>query len=456
VASTTQTDLNTVMRDKPSFIIVPETAAWKDNPVFRVMKSRVNRDAFVGKRIEVKIKTKIGGYAEGYAESQDIPGGRSATWATQYIDLKSVIANAQLTHQAISRVSKADLSWIDAVTDSLADMRTYHNYLLEVATLGNGTGIVAEVSGAADGGSNVVTVSCNNAYPDNMIENVQALRKGMLVDFYQSDATTVRLANQEITAVTPAKRTPAGSYAAGVGTFTFTHAAGHGIVDGDLVVLKNSLNALPMGLAGMVQASASFQATYGRVATFQNLARASYPSLQAALLRAEDFGLTSESPANGTPTLWAPSVISDAIGDAEATSGVLVTDLFMHVDTATALNRLNAATNQIAVQVSSTTGIQQVVVGNQMAKVFETADGRQIPIHACRTYPRHCITGFSADAAHWSPAEEFDFIRMYGDIWGPTKDDRRWDFEAPYAGSYQFWMERCDGSFTIQDLRTDV
>lgn len=455
MATSILSDLNTVMRDFPSFIIVPENAGWKQNPVLQVLKSRVDRDAFKGKRIEVKIKTKIGGYAEGTTETQDIPGGRSATWATQYVDLKRVIANAQLTSESIDRVKKGDNAWIDAVADSLADMRLYFNYVLEIACLGNGTGIVAEVSAAADSGG-VVTVTCDNDYTKMGIENTQALQKGMLVDFYQSNGTTLRLANKEVTAVTVGKRTAAGAYAVPTGTFTITHAPGHGIVDGDLVVLKNSLNALPMGLGGIVQDGTHFTAVYGRVATFQNLTRTSYPSLQSTIYQATDFGLTSESPVDGVPTLWAPSTISDAITEAEANSGVLVTDLFCHSDLASALNRLNASSNSISVNVAATTGIQQIVVGNQHAKFFETADGRQIPIHVCRTMPRYVLKGVSADTLHWSVDEEFDFLRLFGDIWGPTKDDRKADYEAPFRGRYELWTERCDGSFDLQDLRVDV
>jgi hypothetical protein len=50
---------------------------------------------------------------------------------------------------------------------------------------------------------------------------------------------------------------------------------------------------------------------------------------------------------------------------------------------------------------------------------------------------------------------EFDWLRLFGDIWGPSKGDRKTDWEAPYGGYLQFAWDRCDNMALVQDLRSD-
>ena len=458
MAAVTLTELNDVQRDWASMIIVPEHAEWADNPVLKVLKTRIDRTAFRGNRIEIKMKTAMGGIAQGFTDNVAIPVGEAPDWVTQYIDLKWIIANAQLTHQATQRAVKGDNSWINSMDDALSDMMLRFNHLQEVSANGNGTGFVAEVSAASDDSAtpNIVTVSCDQAYTDNGFENVQALLPGDYVDIYQSNGTTIRVTKAKVITVTEGLRTANGSYAAATGTFTVAVALGHGIVNGDLVCMNGSLNRLPMGLGGMVQDGTHYTATYGRVSTFQNLARSGRAGLQSYMLQATDFGIATESPADGVPTLWGLSVVSDAITVVQRRSGLKVTDLFMHGDTATAIDTLNQSEKGITVNVANTAGTFQTAAGKRYARQFIAPDGHLIDIHACDTMPRHVIRGVAADAIHWSPAEEFNFLRMYGDVWGPTKGDSYVAYEAPFTGAYQMWCERCDGFFEISDLRVDV
>ena len=150
MAAVTLAELSDVMRDWPSMTIVPEHAEWADNPVLKVLKTRIDRTAFRGNRIEVKMKTAMGGIAQGFTDNVAIPTGEAPDWVTQYIDLKEIIANAQLTHQATRRAVSGDNSWINSMDDTLKDMMLRLNHLMEVSANGNGTGFVAEVSGAVD------------------------------------------------------------------------------------------------------------------------------------------------------------------------------------------------------------------------------------------------------------------------------------------------------------------
>ncbi len=97
----------------------------------------------------------------------------------------------------------------------------------------------------------------------------------------------------------------------------------------------------------------------------------------------------------------------------------------------------------------------QPAVGARVARAFEKSNGRVIPIYACRTLPRNVLYGVALDAMGWHPETEFDFLRLYGEVWMPSKDDRKANFEAPYYGSYNISSSRCDGHFVIQDMSTE-
>lgn len=194
----------------------------------------------------------------------------------------------------------------------------------------------------------------------------------------------------------------------------------------------------------------------GAVTTFQNLTRATYPCLQSKVYQATDFGPASETPSDGTPCSWDLGTVSDAIDEAETASGKKVGGLFVHGELAKAMDRLNKATNGVSVTVGSIDQAAQAIVGTRNTRTFEKSDGSRIPIYICRTLPRNVLYGLAIEVMGWHPEQDFDWLRLYGNVWGPTKDDRYANFEAPYYGSYNLSSQRCDGHLCIQDMSTAV
>lgn len=446
------------MKNWPSGIIVPEDVHWDQVPVFKALKPMIDRSAFRGENIEVLIQTGVGGAFEAFSENQDIPAGAAPAYVKQLIPLREIIANAQLTLQVRNRGIAGDNAWGNAVRVAIEDMFKRFYFGLERATLGAGNGFLARADAVAvvDNGD-TLTVSCDNTYDTDGIENVQLIQVGDLIDIYNGSSSTLRDATTVDLPVTAVSFGNRNNSSATVGTVTFTLADDPGISDGDCIYLANSRGIMPMGVMGAVQgASTDDYIAPNAVTTFQNLTRTSYPSLQSVIYQATDFGPSAESPSDGTPCSWDPSVITDAIDVAEDNSNSKIGVLLMHGELAKALDRQNKSFNSVTVNVGSVGAAQQPVVGSQYSRSFEKSDGSIIPIYVCRTLPRNMMHGLAVEKMGWHPDTEFDYLRLYGDIWGPTKDDRKANFEAPYYGAYNLSFERCDCHFTAQDLSTAV
>jgi hypothetical protein len=241
-----------------------------------------------------------------------------------------------------------------------------------------------------------------------------------------------------------------------VGSFTFAAASTLSIADNDIAYLYDSKDKLPMGLLGIVQDGTSYSGA-AQLSAFQNLNRADYSSLRARMYKAQDFGLSSESPSNGTPTAWDLSVISDAIADVWRGGGKGKVDMLLcSANLAMAIMRRNRSESNITVNVSSTDRENQGAVGSMFANKFIAPDGRLIPIKVVETIPENVLYGLCLEDLSWYPFGDFDFIREYGDIWEPSRGDRKTNVEAPYGGFYNIGAERCDNCFVIQDMRTDI
>ena len=457
MAAITLSDLNNYMKNLPSGAIVPEEMEWKQVPLFNALKGMIDREAFKGSYIEVLVKTAVGGAAQAFAENVAIPSGYAPAYVKQLIGLKEIIANAELTLQIKNQAIGGDASWGVAVDEALKDMFLKFYKLNERAALGAGKGYVARVASASYAGT-TLTITCDNKYNTDGIENTEQLVVGDRVDIYRGSSAVTNCTGLPVTAVTPGYRTAAGSYAFVNGTVAVTIAADPTLADNDEIYLVNTYtNGLPAGLLYFIQgATTDDYAGTQAITTFQNLTRSSYPCLQATIYQATDFGPTSESPSDGVPCSWDLSVVTDAIVAAERNSGEPITDLFVHDYIAMAMNSLNKSDNNMSVQVSTTGATHQVAVGGQYAKTFEKPDGSTCQVHVCSTLPRHVMHGIPRSSMRWHPQTEFDFLRLYGDIWGPTKGDSYANFEAPYYGAYNLSARRCDGMFSLQDLRWDV
>jgi hypothetical protein len=407
------------------------------------------------------VNTDWGYTGVGFTDNQDIPEGHPPTDRKMLIALKQVLANAQVTMQSRDRATGGAASWGNIVERSVSNLlERDFPWACELACVGNGKAVLAEVVSCvyAAGPPKTITFTCDNNYTNSGIENVQLIRKGMYVDIYAAGLAALTDASAtglKVTAVSFGNRK---NGAATTGTFTVEVSSdwSAAVADGDIVVLAYSVNKLPQGLLGLVQDGTHFAGDF-QLATFQNLARGSYPSLRSLIYEATDFGPESEAPADGTPCSWDLSVVSDAMSGVEnGGGGGLVSALFCHGDLARAIYRLGKAEASMSVTVTTTAQQKQPAVGSEYATVFRCPDGRDIPIYRCKTLPANVLYGMTMRDLRWHPLGDFDWLRLYGGIWGPTKGDRKANFEAPYGGYYEISAERCDNSFCIRDMRTDV
>jgi len=444
-------DLNNYMKNYPSQKVVPNEIMG--SPLLEALKENIDTEAFRGENIEILVKTRQPFTGKAHYEDADIPYPKDTAFVKQLIPLREVIVNAGLTRQAMMRATGGAASWGRIVDDVLRDQQIDFKWLLNLACMGNGTAALARVSTVANT-SGITTVSCDNTYTDFGWENVALLKAGMQVEVRAADGTLRTPAGGvEIESVSFGNRK---NKAATHGSFSFAAASTLNIEDGDIVYLYDSKDKLPMGLLGIVQDGVHYSGA-AQVSTFQNLSRGDYSSLRARIYQATDFGLSSENPADGVPTGWDLSVISDAIADVWRGGGKGRVDMLLcSANLAMAIMRRNKAESNIVVNVSSTDQENQGAVGSMFANKFIAPDGRLIPIKVVETIPENCLYGLCLDDLNWFPFGDFDFVREYGEIWEPSRGDRKTNVEAPYGGFYNIGAERCDNCFVIQDIRTDI
>lgn len=455
------------MKDYPSGIIVPEEFMW--NSLYDTLKGGIKKDPHIGDNVDILIQTSRPFTGKGWGENIDIPYPDDMGFIKTQVPLYQVIANAGVTKQSLDRATGGDASWGRVVDRVLADQRTDFLWTMELSAAGAGTGALARVvSYTWDGGTTTMTVTCDNTYTDFGWENVALLKKGMWVEIYDSTFATQRVdANSngtwQVASVTFGSRN---NGAATTGTFTFVAADEIAeVVDNDVVFLAGAKSdglgsskysptgALPMGLLGLVQGSGDGYGGAADITTFQGLTRSSYPTLLSTVYQASDF---VSGASDGTPNDWDLSVVSDAISQVETSTGRKTTHLLCSSQLAMAIMRLNRSESSITVNVASTGAQNQSAVGSQYARQFLCPDGRLIPIVVSKTIPRNVLYGIDADAFRIYTKGDFDFLRLNGDIWDKSYNDRKANFEAPYGGYWQIGAERCDSSFCIQDMKDNL
>jgi hypothetical protein len=438
------------MKTYPSGVIVPEQIV--EVPLLKALRGTINRGTFRGTYWDQLIKTTRPHTFQGFGENKALPTGQAPAYIKAQIPIRQVIATAQLTSQVMDQAGGGDASWGNAVDIAISDMKDDFNLGLERCIFGQGLGALARIVSVSDGGSpNVVTCTCDNTYTDFGIENVQLLKVGDHVDIYTSTSAT--LTDQTITAVTFGDRA---NGVATTGTFTFTHATGHGLADNDIVYLAGTYAyPLPMGLSGIIQDGSHYSGV-AQVGTFQGLTRTSYPCLMAKVYDAADFAAGGVA---GTPDDWDLSVISTDIRAAEKASGSKVDALACASELAMAIMRRNRTESVINVVTSAVGQGTQEAVGSLYAQRFLCPDGRTIPIIVADTISANSLYGICRADLTWHVLPNkpsFDYLRLYGDIWGPTKGDSYANFEAPYAGYYNIGARRCDSMFVIHDMKTNI
>jgi hypothetical protein len=217
-------------------------------------------------------------------------------------------------------------------------------------------------------------------------------------------------------------------------------------------------------LTGLIANGADTQAlggfdddvAYGNVemTTFQGLARTSYPTLKSAVYTAGDFGGTLATPAD-----WDLSVISDAMNQINSNTGKWTNLLICSSQLALAIQRRNKAESSLQVTVSAPQPGEKALAqtaGSVYANSFLRPDGAVIPIMVSKTIPRNVIYGLCTEDLRWFTKGNFGFLRLNGDIWDKSYNDRYANFEAPFGGYSNIGAERCDTSFRLQDMKDNI
>jgi hypothetical protein len=351
-------------------------------------------------------------------------------------------------------------SWGRAVEDALDAMYEDLAWVNCITAMGHGTAALGRILACSeDGSTGVYTATLGNTYADFGWDGAHFIRPGMLIDIYNGSSIVTTAGGIRVTSVT---RTPRKNGAFVSDTIVFSDTTGLTIAGNYIVYLGNSRNNLPMGLTGIIQNSngGTFADAYAGVAsvtTFETLTRASYSSLMSNVYQATDFGPDAASPADGTPTDWDLSVISDAIEDiANGTGRGKINHLLCNGKLARAIHRRMKSESNLTVTIDSTGSERQSAVGDQVANKFICPDGRVIPIHVNNIFPNNCLFGLTKENLIFFPYGDFDFHRPYGEVWCKTMGDRKLNFEAPYGGKYELGAERCDNFFKIEDMRDDI
>ena len=361
-------------------------------------------------------------------------------------------------------------SEINGIQMALRELKTDWEYLCEMISHGDGTGRLARVASVANG-TGVTTVTCDNTYIDFGIENVQALKAGSQIEIYAADGTLRNLNGVGYAVVTGVTFGNRGNGAATTGTFTYADADNNdGVANGDVVYIRGSHSSgvnestyyaaagtdnicMPVGLLGLLQdASADHLIDGGidyKLSTFQGLTRADYPQFYAKVINGSDIN----SGTINVPGEWDLSVITDLMIDGYKASGAYVDVIFASSKMAACMQRLQPYVINATDPVS---GAKMTSTGGMYASKFLRPDGGFADIVISQSVPDNVVYGICSEHLSFSQRKEPDFLRLYGDVWGPTKGDSYAQFEAPYGGYYNFTAERLDGCFVACDLKTNL
>lgn len=500
----TQTDLNNYMKNRVSGIIVPDLFEW--GTLDDDLKACFRKDGFSGDLVEALIQTSHAHTGTAFGDGVDIPYPDDFGFVKMWIPLKETIVNAGISMQQMRRATGGNASWGNVVEKVLAEQRRDWMWLRELAAMGDGTGRLARVASATGGTTAVITV--DNSYADFGWDSTMLIKPGMWVEIWKTDGTMVGDVSGgvalsttvnafQVTAVAYTDRnnaihsnatgtitlavttndlatsiidSNATIYLAGTRSATLADSAGTGSGTATCYVTKtigsaNSTTAgvsLPVGLVGLVaNGAASFAThamdddqTYGNyeLSTFQGLTRASYPTLQSTIYRGADFDGT-----DGTPSDWSLSVIDDAIESNYRNSGKKTNRLLCSGQLARAIDRRNRAENNVVTQVGSATAQKMNAYGSGFASAYiSPIDGSPIPIRVSYTIPRNVLYGLCTEDLHWDTKGNFDFLKLNGQVWDKSYNDRKANFEAPFGGMENRWAERCDSQWKAEDLRDDI
>jgi hypothetical protein len=467
-------DLNYFMRDVPDGTIQPELYLW--NTLYDGLKSDIEKGQHLGDNITSLLKTSTPFTGRPFGENKDIPYPEDTSFVEMKTPLFEVIVNMGITKQALDRATGMPGSWAPIVKEVLNDGMRDFKWLMELASLGDGSGRLARVSAYSwDAGTTTMTITCDNTYKDFGWENVHCIKKGMQVEIY-SAASTQRVDGNsngvwEVASVSFGNRNNGD---ATTGTFTFVAADEIAeVADGDIVYIAgahdSTLNkdeyavghtdyvTMPIGLTGLVQNPSDTDlyvdgATDYKLSTFQGLTRSSYAKLCGSAYFANDWA----SGTAGTPDTWDLSDITNIINSHAKDTGEEVDMLICSTELAMCMHRLNRSESGMNVVVNTTGAQNQTAAGSQYTRTFLAPSGKEIPILVSHTVPRNTLYGIHTPSLKWYAKGNFDYLRLTGDIWAQSFATRKANFEAPYGGYTTIQLKRGDTHFVVYDLKDNL
>jgi hypothetical protein len=191
------------------------------------------------------------------AESGYVPGAQASRYARCLVYIKSHYGSARFTGQVLRLARKDPDAFAEVSAEEMDSLlMSCKRNLNRQYVSGYGKGVLAQVNGTASG--QVLTVDI----PDG--DATKYLEKDMKVDIYDSTLASKLADSVQIDSVD-----------ATANTVTFI-AGGDisGVTDDSYIILEDSIDYESMGLRGIIDDGTL-------VSTFQNLARASYPHLNA-------------------------------------------------------------------------------------------------------------------------------------------------------------------------------
>jgi hypothetical protein len=445
-----------------------------DVPLFEALKSNVDRASFdTNGNVKILIQTGRGRNARGLVDGGNLPDAQASSYVEQTVPVQRILAVAGLTEKTKKLLTGGSASWGPIVRRTLDDMILDFKYMQNIAAHSNGRGCLASVASssynatAGPGSTPLLTITCDNEYWDTGIENTSIIQKDMWIKIWDSDANGFAADSGgatefKVVSVAPGKRSSS-TWAATTGTVSVTVASdiNANCADGDFLFIGGAADDgtvgngnLPMGLTGIIANNNT--GTYDddliapfTTATFQGLARASYPSLCADIWHASDFSSDSDH----TPSEnWDLSVLSDAMDEVDNDGGK--TRLIRcHPEMARCLYRLSQSNNSVNVTVNTSPEAgNQKVVGDRRPKYMLDINGDEMPIITDKYMARYAIEGIDTSVLRWHPVGNADFRKDFGDIWGPTRGGRATTIEAGYEWWYELSSERCDWHWRVNDL----
>jgi hypothetical protein len=175
-------------------------------------------------------------------------------------------------------------------------------------------------------------------------------------------------------------------------------------------------------------------------------------NLQSAIYQATDFGGASD----GTPDDFALSQVRDFFQQVEIDTsnkkkvGLVLGNLQM-------LNCLGKKMKSESGASYTTQEIKELfptlVSAGLTPRVFQMADGREIPMVVVNNMARHCLYGLCTEDLIPLRKGKIDYRRWAGgDIWFKSPNNRYSDYEAWKSGWTQLGATACDGHVYITDL----